>query len=76
MDDLALNDRMELLCLAAAAAATNFDVVAVAEELAVFPLLPLEFRNLIHGDDADRILIVRASFWESMVFIVVFNAIG
>ena len=62
LDDLALNDRIELLYLAAA----KF-CVAVEELALELPLLQLEFRNLIHGDDADRVLIVRASFWDSIV---------
>jgi len=62
LDDLALNDRIELLYLVV----VKF-CVAVEELALELPLLQLEFRNLIHGDDADRVLIVRASFWDSIV---------
>jgi len=62
LDDLALNDRIELLYLVV----VKF-CVAVEELALELPLLQLEFRNLIHGDDADRVLIVRASFCESIL---------
>jgi len=67
LDDLALNDRIELLYLVV----VKFCVAAM-DELLLLPLLQLEFRNLIHGDDADRVLIVRANFWASILYVLVF----
>jgi len=60
-DDLALKER----------APSCMVRLAMAEPVELLPLLQLEFRKRIHGDEAERVLMERASFWASMAIAMV-----
>jgi len=48
----------------------NFSVAAMDDPAALLPLLQLEFRKRIHGEDADRVVSDRTNFWESIVVVL------
>ena len=48
----------------------NFSVAAMDDPAALLPLLQLEFRKRIHGEDAERVVSDRTNFWESIIVVL------